>query len=43
LVLLLDRSADTFLAGRAGADASVLKPIDSDRLRRALAGDDEED
>jgi len=43
LVLLLDRSADTFLARRAGADASVLKPIDSGRLRRALAGDDKEE
>lgn len=37
LVLLLDRSADEFLAGRAGADASVLKPFDAPALRAALA------
>lgn len=37
LVLLLDRSADSFLAGRAGADASVLKPINPAELRAALA------
>lgn len=35
-VLLLDRSADRFLAGRAGADASVLKPINAADLRSAL-------
>jgi DNA-binding response OmpR family regulator len=35
-VLLLDRSADRFLAGRAGADASVLKPINVAELRTAL-------
>ncbi len=35
-VLLLDRSADRFLAGRAGADASVLKPINPPDLRAAL-------
>lgn len=35
-VLLLDRSADRFLAGRAGADASVLKPINAAELRSAL-------
>lgn len=35
-VLLLDRSADEFLAGRAGADASVLKPFDAAELRKAL-------
>lgn len=35
-VLLLDRSADQFLAGRAGADASVLKPINAARLRDAI-------
>lgn len=46
-VLLLDRSADQFLARRAGADASVIKPINAAELRRALgmvpvtpAGDD---
>jgi DNA-binding response OmpR family regulator len=37
LVLLLDRSADEFLARRSGADASVLKPFDAPDLRRALA------
>lgn len=48
LVLLLDRSADEFLAGRAGADAAVLKPFDAPELRAALAmhpvtvGDEEE-
>ncbi len=35
-VLLLDRSADRFLARRAGADASVLKPINAAELRNAL-------
>lgn len=37
MVLLLDRSADAFLARRAGADASVLKPFDASELRSALA------
>lgn len=36
LVLLLDRSADEFLARRAGADAFVLKPINAAELRRAI-------
>jgi len=35
-VLLLDRSADQFLARRAGADAAVLKPINAAELRQAL-------
>jgi DNA-binding response OmpR family regulator len=35
-VLLLDRSADTFLAKRAGADAWVLKPFQDSELRTAL-------
>lgn len=35
-VLLLDRSADRFLARRAGADASVLKPINASELRWAM-------
>jgi DNA-binding response OmpR family regulator len=35
-VLLLDRSADEFIARRAGADASVQKPINAHDLRRAL-------
>jgi DNA-binding response OmpR family regulator len=47
MVLLLDRSADSFLARRAGADASVLKPINAAELRQALGmtttrGDEEE-
>ncbi|MFP3881428.1 MAG: response regulator [Actinomycetota bacterium] len=42
IVLLLDRSADEFLAKRAGADASVLKPFDAPELRAALALDTEE-
>lgn len=37
MVLLLDRSADVFLARRAGADASVLKPFEASELRSALA------
>jgi CheY-like chemotaxis protein len=36
-VLLLDRSADDFIARRAGADARVLKPITSSVLRTALS------
>ncbi len=36
-VMLLDRSADAFLARRAGADASVLKPINAHELRVALS------
>ena len=36
LVLLLDRSADRFLANRAGADASVLKPFTAQDLRKVL-------
>lgn len=35
-VLLLDRSADRFLARRAGADAAVLKPINASELRAAM-------
>jgi DNA-binding response OmpR family regulator len=35
-VILLDRSADAFLARRAGADASVLKPVNAHELRVAL-------
>jgi DNA-binding response OmpR family regulator len=36
LVLLLDRSADAFLAKRAGADAWVVKPFEAHDLRAAL-------
>ncbi len=37
-VLLLDRSADVFLAGRAGAGAFLIKPIVAEELRSALRG-----
>lgn len=37
VVLLLDRKADAFLAGRAGADAWVVKPFSARRLRDAVA------
>lgn len=36
LVMLLDRGADVFLAGRAGADAWVVKPFTAQDLRAAL-------
>lgn len=36
-VLLLDRSADTFLARRAGADAWVIKPFTAQELRAVVA------
>ncbi len=36
-VLLLDRSADNFLARRAGADAWVLKPFHPAALRDAIS------
>jgi DNA-binding response OmpR family regulator len=36
LVLLLDRVADRFIARRSGADAAVLKPIPTAKLRQAL-------
>lgn len=43
ILMLLDRSADTFLARRSEADGWLIKPLDSFRLRRAatalLAGD----
>ena len=37
IVLLLDREADRFLAGRAGADASIVKPFNAQQLRSQLA------
>lgn len=37
-VLLLDRSADTFIARRARADAAVVKPFTAGELRAAVAG-----
>jgi DNA-binding NarL/FixJ family response regulator len=36
LVVLLDRSADAFLAKRAGADASLLKPFTAQEFRATL-------
>lgn len=37
VVLLLDRSADAFLARRAGANSYVVKPFDAQQLRNVLA------
>lgn len=36
LILLLDRDADRFLAKRAGADASIVKPFTAQQLREQL-------
>ncbi|MEX2322303.1 MAG: response regulator [Acidimicrobiia bacterium] len=36
VILLLDRDADSFLAGRSGAVAAVRKPFSSDALRAAI-------
>jgi len=38
VVMLLDRGADTFLAGRAGADGWVVKPFTARQLRDAMTG-----
>ncbi|NNL97931.1 MAG: response regulator [Acidimicrobiia bacterium] len=38
VVLLLDRSADEFLAKRAGADGWLTKPFTSHQLREAFSG-----
>jgi DNA-binding response OmpR family regulator len=35
ILLLLDREADRFLARRADADATLVKPVDAGTLRRA--------
>ena len=44
ILMLLDRTADVFLAKRSDADGWLIKPLDSFRLRRAakalLAGGD---
>ena len=37
VVLLLDRQADTFLAGRSGADAWVVRPFTASALRAAIS------
>jgi hypothetical protein len=34
ILLLLDREADRFLAHRADADATLVKPVDAGTLRR---------
>jgi DNA-binding response OmpR family regulator len=36
LILLLDRSADQFLAARAGADEALLKPFTAQAFRQVL-------
>ena len=38
IVLLLDRGADSFLAGRSGASAWLHKPFTSHELRSTIAG-----
>lgn len=38
VILLLDRDADGFLAGRSGADGWLRKPFSSDALRTAVDG-----
>lgn len=38
IVLLLDRDADGFLAGRSGADAWLRKPFSADDLRSTIDG-----
>lgn len=37
ILMLLDREADVHLARRSGADGWIIKPLDSLRLRKALA------
>lgn len=40
IILLLDRSADTFLAKRAGVDAHLVKPFTAQDLRRVIGPGD---
>lgn len=40
IILLLDRSADAFLAKRAGVDAHLVKPFTAQDLRRVIGPDD---
>jgi DNA-binding response OmpR family regulator len=40
IILLLDRSADIFLAKRAGVDAHLVKPFTAQDLRRVIGPDD---
>ena len=35
ILLLVDREADAFLAGRSGADGWIIKPLDALRIRHA--------
>lgn len=35
IIMLLDRTADVFMAKRSGADGWLVKPVDALRLRRA--------
>lgn len=37
LILLLDRSADRFIAKRSGADRSLVKPFTAQEMRKALS------
>lgn len=37
VVLMLDRQADTFIAGRSGADAWVTKPFTASAIRAAIS------
>lgn len=36
ILILLDRSADVFIAGRSGADGWLVKPLNSLRVRKAV-------
>ncbi len=36
--MLLDREVDVWLSAQAGADAHLVKPLDSMNLRRAVLG-----
>lgn len=38
IILLLDRDADAFLAGRSGADGWLRKPFTADALRATIDG-----
>lgn len=42
VILLLDRDADAFLAGRSGADGWIRKPFSADGLRAAIASTEAE-
>jgi len=38
ILMLLDREVDVWLSAQAGADAHLVKPLDSMKLRRAMLG-----